>query len=118
MTLQKIDARLNGLLAEASSEEDFNGKAGQSVFLRLPGISSKRVGLFGLGQSASNATAFKSLGEAVAAAAKTARASALTVLLASLECLSAESKRNAAFGNCDCYIFVSKFLNRHTLFRF
>ncbi|KAI4377284.1 hypothetical protein MLD38_014942 [Melastoma candidum] len=94
--LQKIDAQLNGLLGEASSEEDFNGKARQAVVLRIPGINSKRVGLFGLGQSASNAIAFKSLGEAVAAAAKTARASAVAVLLASLEGLSAESKLSAA----------------------
>ncbi|KAI4376761.1 hypothetical protein MLD38_014484 [Melastoma candidum] len=35
--LQNLDAQLSGLLAEASSEEDFNGKAGQSVVLRLPG---------------------------------------------------------------------------------
>ncbi|KAG5565290.1 hypothetical protein RHGRI_001249 [Rhododendron griersonianum] len=47
--LKKLDSHSSVLLAEASLEEDFNGKAGQSTVLRLSGIGSKRVGLIGLG---------------------------------------------------------------------
>ena len=68
--LQKLDSHLDGLLSEASSEEDFSGKAGQSTILRLPGRGSKRVGLVGLGSAASPTTAYRSLGEAVAAAGR------------------------------------------------
>ncbi|XP_030456453.1 leucine aminopeptidase 1-like [Syzygium oleosum] len=94
--LERLDAQLSGLLAEASSEEDFTGKSGQSVVLRLPGSGSKRVGLIGLGQSASTATAFRGLGEAVGAAAKAAQASNVGIVLASSEGLSAESKLTTA----------------------
>jgi leucyl aminopeptidase len=94
--LKKLDAQLGGLLAEASSEEDFTGKAGQSTVLRLPGLGSKRVGLIGLGQSASTTTAFRGLGEAVAAAAKAAQASDVAIVLASSEGFSAELKLNTA----------------------
>ncbi|KAK3435621.1 hypothetical protein EUGRSUZ_C00345 [Eucalyptus grandis] len=94
--LQRLDKQLSGLLAEASSEEDFTGKSGQSVVLRLPGIGSKRVSLIGLGQSASTPTAFRGLGEAVAAAAKAAQASNIGIVLASSEGLSAESKLTTA----------------------
>lgn len=94
--LKKLDAQLGGLLSEASSEEDFTGKAGQSTVLRLPGIGSKRVGLIGLGQSASSAGDFQSLGESVAATAKAAQASNAAVVLASSNGLSDESKVTAA----------------------
>ncbi|XP_028101259.1 leucine aminopeptidase 1-like [Camellia sinensis] len=94
--LKKLDSHLGGLLAEASLEEDFTGKAGQSTVLRLAGLGSKRVGLIGLGQSASTTLAYRSLGEAVAAAAKAARASNVAIVLASPEGLSAESKLNTA----------------------
>ncbi|XVF48410.1 hypothetical protein PTKIN_Ptkin03bG0187900 [Pterospermum kingtungense] len=94
--LKKLDDLLGGLLAEASSDEDFTGKAGQSTVLRLAGIGSKRVGLFGLGQSASSLADFRGLGEAVAATAKTAQASSVAVILASSEGLSNESKINIA----------------------
>lgn len=94
--LKKLDSHLGGLLAEVSSEEDFTGKAGQSTVLRLPGLGSKRVGLIGLGQSASTTAAFRGLGEAVAAAAKAAQASEVAVVLASSEGLSAESKLSTA----------------------
>ncbi|PON41909.1 Peptidase M17, leucine aminopeptidase/peptidase B [Parasponia andersonii] len=94
--LKKLDSHLGGLLAEASSEEDFTGKAGQSTVLRLPGLGSKRVGLIGLGQSASTAAAFRGLGEAVAAAAKAAQACDVAIVLASSEGLSAESKLSTA----------------------
>lgn len=94
--LKKLDAQLGGLLSEASSEEDFTGKAGQSTVIRLPGVGTKRVGLIGLGQSASSAGDFRSLGESVAAAAKAAQASNVAVVLASSDGLSDESKLTAA----------------------
>ncbi|XP_026433396.1 leucine aminopeptidase 1-like [Papaver somniferum] len=89
LILRKLDTQLGGLLAEASAEEDFTGKAGQSTVLRLPGLGSKRVGLIGLGQSAtSSIAAYKSLGEAVAATAKASQASNVAIALASSEGLS------------------------------
>ncbi|KAJ9688991.1 hypothetical protein PVL29_014576 [Vitis rotundifolia] len=92
--LKKLDSQLGGLLAEASSEEDFTGKSGQSTILRLPGLGSKRVGLIGLGQltPCSPPVAYRSLGETVAVAAKAAQASDVAIVLASSEGLSAESK--------------------------
>ncbi|OVA16550.1 Peptidase M17 [Macleaya cordata] len=87
--LRKLDTQLGGLLAEASSEEDFTGKAGQSTVLRLPGLGSKRIGLIGLGQSTSSSiSAYKTLGETVAAAAKASQASNIAIALASSEGLS------------------------------
>ncbi|CAF2114030.1 unnamed protein product [Brassica napus] len=81
--LNKLDARLSGLLALVSSEEDFSGKPGQSTVLRLPGLGSKRIGLIGLGKSASSPAAFQSLGEAVATVAKASQSSTVAVALAS-----------------------------------
>ncbi|CAI8600990.1 unnamed protein product [Vicia faba] len=82
--LSALDSKLDGLLAEASFEEDFAGKVGQSTVLRIAaGIGSKRVALLGLGASASGPAAFKGLGEAVAAAAKSAQAVHVAVVLAS-----------------------------------
>ncbi|KAG9129052.1 hypothetical protein Leryth_016875 [Lithospermum erythrorhizon] len=94
--LQNLDSHLGGLLSEASLEEDFSGKAGQSTILRLPGLGSKRVGLVGLGSAASPITAYRSLGEVVAAAAKSAQASNVAVALASPEGLSEELKLSTA----------------------
>ncbi|KAL5547506.1 hypothetical protein UlMin_002737 [Ulmus minor] len=94
--LKKLDSLLGGLLAEASSEEDFTGKAGQSTVLRLSGLGLKRVGLIGLGQSASTTAAFQGLGEAVAAAVKAAQATDVAIVLASSKGLSAESKLSTA----------------------
>lgn len=96
LILKTLDSKLGGLLAEASSEEDFSGKVGQSTVLRIKGIGTKRVGLIGLGESASTTTAFKGFGEAVAAAAKTAQASNVAVVLASSEGLSTELKITTA----------------------
>ncbi|KAH6827497.1 Cytosol aminopeptidase family protein [Perilla frutescens var. hirtella] len=93
--LQKLDLQLGGSLSEASSEEDFTGKTGQSTVLRLPGLGSKRVGLIGLG-AASATTAYRSLGEAVAAAAKSAQASNVAITLASSEGIAAELKPSTA----------------------
>lgn len=92
--LKKLDSKLGGLLSEASAEEDFSGKAGQSIVLRLPGLGTKRVGLIGLGNQTSSVTALRGLGEAVAVAAKTAQASNVAIALASTEGLSSESKLN------------------------
>lgn len=94
--LKKLDSHLGGLLSEASSEEDFTGKASQSIVLRLPGLGSKRVGLIGLGQSASTTLAFRILGEAIAAIAKSAQASNVAIALASSESIPNESKLNTA----------------------
>ncbi|RDY01373.1 Leucine aminopeptidase 1, partial [Mucuna pruriens] len=95
--LNALDSKLDGLLGQASSEEDFNGKLGQSTVLRIAsGLRSKRVALLGLGALPSTVAAFKSLGEAVAAAAKSAQASHVAVALASPDALSAESRLNTA----------------------
>lgn len=96
LILQKLDLQLGGLLSEASSEEDFTGKAGQSTVLRLPGLGSKRVGLIGLGAAASATAAYRSLGETVAAAAKSAQASNVAITLASFEGITAELKPSTA----------------------
>ncbi|KAM5548207.1 leucine aminopeptidase 1 [Rosa sericea] len=97
--LKKLDSCLGGVLAEVSTEEDFTGKSGQSTVVRLPGLGSKRVGLFGLGQSASSTAAFTGLGEAAAAAAKTAQASDIAIVLASSEGLSAKSCTASAIAS-------------------
>ncbi|KAL3353033.1 hypothetical protein AABB24_020830 [Solanum stoloniferum] len=94
--LQKLDSKLSGLLSEASFEEDFSGKFGQSTILRLPGLGSKRIALVGLGSSTSSTAAYRSLGEAAAAAAKSAQASNIAIALASTDGLSAESKLSSA----------------------
>ncbi|KAK6774582.1 hypothetical protein RDI58_029821 [Solanum bulbocastanum] len=94
--LQKLDSKLSGLLSEASFEEDFSGKSGQSTILRLPGLGSKRIALVGLGSSTSSTAAYRSLGEAAAAAAKSAQASNIAIALASTDGLSAESKLSSA----------------------
>ncbi|XP_031121337.1 leucine aminopeptidase 2, chloroplastic-like isoform X1 [Ipomoea triloba] len=94
--LQKLDSKLGGLLSEASSEEDFSGKSGQSVVLRLPGLGFKRIGLVGLGSAGSSTVAYRTLGETIAASVKSAQASSVAVALASAEGLSVESKLSAA----------------------
>ena len=96
--LSKIDSKLGGLLAEASSEEDFSGKVGQSTVLRITGLGSKRVGLIGLGQSPSTPSPFKGLGDAVVEAAKSSQESSAAVVLASSEGLSAQSKLSTAYA--------------------
>ncbi|XP_021762174.1 leucine aminopeptidase 1-like [Chenopodium quinoa] len=92
--LKGLDSQLGGLLAEASVEEDFTGKAGQSAIFRLPGLGCKRIGLIGLGSESPSLAAYRGLGEALATAAKAAQARATAVFLASSEGLSAESKLN------------------------
>ncbi|CAI9783059.1 unnamed protein product [Fraxinus pennsylvanica] len=90
--LLKLDKQLGGLLSEASSEEDFTGKAGQSIVLRLPGLGSKRIGLIGLGSTTSETASYRNLGERLGEAAKTAKSSKIAITLSSSEGLSAESK--------------------------
>lgn len=103
--LNKLDAHLNGLLALVSSEEDFTGKPGQSTVLRLPGLASKRIGLIGLGKSASSPAAFQGLGEAVATVAKASQSSSVALALASpdneskLSSASALASGNAKFAS-------------------
>lgn len=95
--LKKLDSHLGGLLAEASTEEDFSGKVGQSTILRLPGLGSKRIGLIGLGSSSSKPSSvapYQSLGEAVALASKSAQAKNVAVVLASSDNLSPDFKLN------------------------
>ncbi|KAK7304102.1 hypothetical protein RJT34_15152 [Clitoria ternatea] len=97
--LSALDSKLGGLLAQASSEEDFTGKLGQSTVLRISsGLRSKRVALLGLGPANSTVVAFKALGEAAAAAAKSSQAGHVAVALASSDGFSAELKLSAAFA--------------------
>ncbi|CAI8585095.1 unnamed protein product [Vicia faba] len=98
MILSKIDSKLNGLLAEVSFEEDFSGKIGQSIVLRIKGLGSKRAVLIGLGQSPSTTVLFKGFNEAVVVAAKSAQASNVAIVLASSEGLSSESKLSTTFA--------------------
>ncbi|KAJ6837136.1 leucine aminopeptidase 1-like [Iris pallida] len=94
--LKRLDEQLGGLLAEASAEEDFTAKSGQTTILRLPGLGFKRLGLVGLGplKPSSSTTAYRGIGEALAAAAKTVQASNAAVVIAST--ISEDSKLNAA----------------------
>lgn len=96
VVLQKLDSKLGGLLSEVSAEEDFSGKAGQSTVLRLPGIGSKRVSLIGLGSGSSSTITYRSLGEAVAAVAKSTKANNVAITLASFEGISADLKLTSA----------------------
>ncbi|XP_010503088.1 PREDICTED: leucine aminopeptidase 1-like isoform X2 [Camelina sativa] len=92
--LNKLDDHLSGLLAQVSSEEDFNGKPGQSTVLRLPGLGAKRITLIGLGHSVPSA--FHSLGDAVVTVSKASQSSIVAVVLASS--VTDESKLSSASG--------------------
>ena len=96
--LKKLDEKLGGLLVEASTEEDFTGKAGQSTILRLPGFGFRRLALVGLGQCSpsSISTAYRGVGEAVAAVAKTSQSSNAAVILASSGDILEDSKLSIA----------------------
>ncbi|KAJ6807694.1 leucine aminopeptidase 2, chloroplastic-like [Iris pallida] len=96
-TLKKLDEKLGGLLVEASTEEDFTGKAGQSTVLRLSGLGFRRLVLVGLGQCTAPATtAYRGVGEAVATVAKAAQASNVAILLAASDGIAEDSKLNVA----------------------
>ncbi|KAL6634289.1 hypothetical protein ACP70R_026960 [Stipagrostis hirtigluma subsp. patula] len=92
--LKQLDGQLGGLLSEATAEEDFTGKAGQSVVLRLQGQPFKRVALIGL--AGHNAASLQGLGESVASVAKVAQASSVAIVLASPSGIQEDSKLNAA----------------------
>uniref|UniRef100_A0ACD5ZCF7 Uncharacterized protein n=1 Tax=Avena sativa TaxID=4498 RepID=A0ACD5ZCF7_AVESA len=82
--LQCLDGQLGGLLSEASAEEDFAGRSGQSVVLRLQGQGYKRLALVGLGRYApSTAAACRSIGESVSSIAKSVRAGTAAIVFAS-----------------------------------
>ncbi|TVU29989.1 hypothetical protein EJB05_21589 [Eragrostis curvula] len=92
--LKKLDGQLGGLLSAAAAEEDFCGRAGQSVVLRLQGQGFKRVALIGL--AGHNAVSFQGLGESVSSIAKAAQASSAAIVLASPSVIQEEFKLNAA----------------------
>ncbi|KAK9055168.1 hypothetical protein SSX86_026250 [Deinandra increscens subsp. villosa] len=96
--LNKIDSQHSGLLFQVSTEEDFAGKHGQSIVLRLSGHGSKRVGLFGLGKctTGSSTAAYRTLGESIASSAKAYHANSVAIILASSEDLSPILKLTAA----------------------
>lgn len=85
--LRRLDGVLGGVLGEASAEEDFTGKAGQSMVLRLSNSGFKRIGLFGLGQCTPSAAAivYRGLGEVIAGVVKAVQASNVAVLPVSFE---------------------------------
>lgn len=92
--LKKLDLNLGGLLSEVTIEEDFAGKAGQSIVIRLSGLGFKRISLIGLGKgpTCSSTSAYHSLGESVASAAKVSQANNVAIALASSEGLNPASK--------------------------
>ncbi|KAI3513874.1 hypothetical protein L1887_12092 [Cichorium endivia] len=96
--LRKLDSQYGGLLFQVSTEEDFTGKPGQSVIVRLPGLGPKRVGLFGIGKCNPGPTtsAHRSLGESIASAAKAFQANHVAITLASFEGLTPDLKLKAA----------------------
>ncbi|KAJ1279231.1 hypothetical protein BS78_04G139500 [Paspalum vaginatum] len=93
--LQKLDGQLAGLLWAAAAEENFAGKSGQSVVLRVQGQGFKRVALIGL--AGRTASSFLGLGGCVASVAKASQAASAAVLLASPSVIEEEEFRlNAA----------------------
>lgn len=112
-TLRKLDEFLKGILGAVAMEEEFAGKTGQSTVVRLPGFGFKRVGLVGCeNSSVSSPEKWKSFGESVAAATKTAQANSLAITLANLEDLDEESLQVRAHAIatgvlfCVCFICI------------
>eukprot|EP00250_Pteridium_aquilinum_P018368 c24054_g2_i1 orf=1-888(-) len=90
-TLRKLDEFLKGILGAVTLEEDFTGKTSQSAVVRLVGYGFKRIVLVGCEKSDVLSTVkWKSFGESVAAATKTAQASSLAITLANFENLDQE----------------------------
>lgn len=82
-TLKAIDKLLKGILTEVVKEEDFTGKAGQSILLRVSGYNFKRIGLVAYQNSGVlTAANWKSFGESVVTATKAAQATSLGLTLA------------------------------------
>lgn len=100
--LNKLDDLVGGLLAETSTEEDFDGKTGQSMVLKLPGHGFKRVGLIGLGKctpsSSCGTDAYKGLGRTIAVIAKASHVNNAAVVLISSDVFSLETKLNTAYS--------------------
>lgn len=100
--LNKLDVLVDGLLAETSTEEDFGGKTGQLMVLKLPGHSFRRVGLIGLGKCTSSSScstnAYKGLGRIIASVAKSSQVNNAAVVLISSHVLSLETKLNTAYS--------------------
>ncbi|CAL5021872.1 unnamed protein product [Urochloa decumbens] len=92
--LQKLDGQLGGLLSATAAEEDFAGKPGQSLVLRVQGQAFMRVALIGF--VAGNTGCLQSLGESVASVAKAAHAASAAIVLASPSVIQEEFKLNAA----------------------
>ncbi|KAK4392778.1 Leucine aminopeptidase 2, chloroplastic [Sesamum angolense] len=83
------------ILAVGVTEKDL-AKDENSKFKNASCLGSKRVGLIGLGSAASATVTYRSLGEAVAAAAKSTQASNVAITLASSEGIPAELKPSTA----------------------
>ena len=82
-TLKKIDELLKGILADVVKEEDFTGKTGQSILLRVSGYGFKRIGLVAYQNSGVlTASNWKSFGESVVTATKAVQAKSLGLTLA------------------------------------
>lgn len=92
--LNKLDGHLGGLLRAAAAEEEFTGKPGQSVALRVQGQGFKRVALVGF--AARSAGCLQSLGESVASLARAAQATSAAILLADPAVIRQEFRLNAA----------------------
>jgi leucyl aminopeptidase len=92
--LKKLDGQLGCLLRAAASEEEFTGKPGQSVVLRVQGQGFKRVALVGF--VARSAGCLQGLGESVASLARAAQATSAAIFFAAPAVIRQELKLNAA----------------------
>ncbi|CAD6250945.1 unnamed protein product [Miscanthus lutarioriparius] len=90
--LKKFDGQLGGLLRAAAAEEEFTGKPGQSVVLRVQGQRFKRVALVGF--AARSAGCLQGLGESVASLARAAQATSAAILLAAPAVIRQEFRLN------------------------
>jgi leucyl aminopeptidase len=107
--LKKLDGQLGCLLRAAASEEEFTGKPGQSVVLRVQGQGFKRVALVGF--VARSAGCLQGLGESVASLARAAQATSAAIFFAAPAVIRQELKLNAAAaiasGTVCSYYYIS-----------
>jgi leucyl aminopeptidase len=98
--LRRLDVQLGGLLRAAAAEEEFAGRPGQSVVLRVRGQRFKRVALVGFAARDRDRDAgclqVQGLGESVASVARAARATSAAILVADPAVVRPESRLNAA----------------------
>ncbi|AQK71142.1 Leucine aminopeptidase 2 chloroplastic [Zea mays] len=96
--LRRLDVQLGGLLRAAAAEEEFAGRPGQSVVLRVRGQRFKRVALVGFAarDRDRDAGCLHGLGESVASVARAARATSAAILVADPAVVRPESRLNAA----------------------